>query len=307
MRKLISLFFSFILLFMIGCSSQKTFNFYLPDGTPALTVASLLAKKDSRINFNFVNATEIAGAVASNDCDMAIMPTISAATIYQKKSVDIKMVSNNVFGSLYLASKAKIENINELKGHIIYSTAGTTIDMMKYILDKNNIHYNLSSEIKEDEVSITTASSAQEIIPILSKNDNVFGVLGEPVLSRAMNKISNLNIVLDLQSEYSKINNSNSFPQACFVVKNDMIKNNNDILLEIIELLKENKTFIGQNLASLNSIYQEYNSSLKDIDFDNDLIDRCNIDFKMAKDIKEEVNKYVLDLGNIELDDEFYY
>ena len=41
--------------------------------------------------------------------------------------------------------------------------------------------------------------------------------------------------------------------------------------------------------------------------FDDNLIKRCNIDFKMAKEIKTEINRYVYDLGNIELDDDFYY
>ncbi|MBS1476457.1 MAG: ABC transporter substrate-binding protein [Acholeplasmatales bacterium] len=307
MKKLFGILIVLTLILLASCSSQKAYNFYLPDGTPALAVASIINKSDERIKLNFVNATEIAGAVSSSDCDMAIMPTISAASLYAKKNVKIKMISNNVFGSLYLASKTKIENVSGLKGHLVYATAGTTIDMLKYILDKNAIKYNMSSEIIADEVSITTASSAQEIIPLLNKNSEAFGVLGEPVLSNALLNVENLAIALDLQAEYGKINNTESYPQACFVAKDEMIDKHKDVILDVIELLKVNKEFLGQNIEALDSLYEKCNSSLKSISFNSDLISRCNIDFKLARDIKDEVSSYVKDLGNIELDDEFYY
>ena len=36
------------------------------------------------------------------------------------------------------------------------------------------------------------------------------------------------------------------------------------------------------------------------------LLSELDLD-KMAKEIKTEINRYVYDLGNIELDDDFYY
>mgnify|MGYP007091835184 CR=1 FL=1 len=69
----------------------------------------------------------------------------------------------------------------------------------------------------------------------------------------------------------------------------------------------DNKEFINESISRISSIYENYNSSLKNINFDDNLIKRCNIDFKMAKEIKTEINRYVYDLGNIELDDDFYY
>lgn len=307
MKKIFSFIIFLVLIFMVSCTNDESYTIYLPDGTPALAIANLLDKSSERFKINFVNPTEIAGSVSSSDCDMAIMPTISAATLYAKKNVPIKIVSNNVFGSLYLASKTSIDSVSDLKGHLIYATSGTTIDMIKYILTKNNIKFNLSSEIKEDEVSITTASSAQEIIPLLAKNSECFGVLGEPVLSNALKKVQDLKISLDIQSEYSKINDNESFPQACFVAKDYMISNHEKVLKQVISLLKDNKEFINENISRINSIYENYNSSLKNISFDDVLIQRCNIDFKMAKEIKNEINRYVYDLGNIVLDDDFYY
>lgn len=307
MKKIFSFIIFLCLVIMTSCASDGSYTIYLPDGTPALAIANLLDKADDRFKINFVNPTEIASSVSVSNCDMAIMPTISAATLYAKKNVPIKIVSNNVFGSLYLASKTLINDVTNLKGHLIYATAGTTIDMIKYILTKNSIKFNLSSEIKEDEVSITTASSAQEIIPLLAKNSECFGVLGEPVLSNALKKVQDLKIALDIQNEYSKINNNESFPQACFVAKDEMILNHEKVLKRVISLLKDNKEFINESISRISSIYENYNSSLKNINFDDNLIKRCNIDFKMAKEIKTEINRYVYDLRNIELDDDFYY
>lgn len=86
-----------------------------------------------------------------------------------------------------------------------------------------------------------------------------------------------------------------------------MILNHEKVLKQVISLLKDNKEFINESISRISSIYENYNSSLKNINFDDNLIKRCNIDFKMAKEIKTEINRYVYDLGNIELDDDFYY
>ena len=126
-------------------------------------------------------------------------------------------------------------------------------------------------------------------------------------MSNALKKVQDLKIALDIQNEYSKINNNESFPQACFVAKDEMILNHEKVLKRVISLLKDNKEFINESISRISSIYENYNSSLKNINFDDNLIKRCNIDFKMAKEIKTEINRYVYDLGNIELDDDFYY
>lgn len=136
MKKIFSFIIFLCLVIMTSCASDGSYTIYLPDGTPALAIANLLDKADDRFKINFVNPTEIASSVSVSNCDMAIMPTISAATLYAKKNVPIKIVSNNVFGSLYLASKTLINDVTNLKGHLIYATAGTTIDMIKYILTK---------------------------------------------------------------------------------------------------------------------------------------------------------------------------
>lgn len=307
MKRIFIIFSIFISWFLISCSESKIFNIYLPDGTPVLALANLLQKNDNRFSINIVNPTEIASSVASNDCQMAILPTISAAKLYKKNNVDIKLVSCNIFGSLYIASKSSVASLDDFKGHIIYSTAGTTVDLLKYILNKNNIKYNMSTELKSDEVSIATVSSAQEIIPLLNSKNDTFGILGEPVLSQALNKIDGLNIALDLQIEYQKINNESSFPQACFVVKTSFANNNCKVLEEIISLLEDNKSFLNNNVEKLNDILKNYSTTLKNLKFSQELIKRCNVDYQNSTSVKQSVNKYVYDIGDIILDDEFYY
>lgn len=128
--------------------ADTTVDIYLPDGTPALAVANVFTEgvelAGYTVNFHIVAAGQI-GTIfnTQKDADLAIMPTIGAATVFSKGS-DIQLVSTHVFGNLYIAAvNSEVKSLSDLKGKTVNTTAATTIQLLQYLLKQNGIDYTV--------------------------------------------------------------------------------------------------------------------------------------------------------------------
>lgn len=128
-----------------GDTQAETVDIYLPDGTPALAMAKVFTEgvdiAGYTVEFHIVQASQIGSIFSSTDADLAIMPTIGAATVYGKAG-NIRLVSTNVFGNLYIAGvNGTVNSLEDLKGKTVCTTAATTIQLLQYILTRNGIEY----------------------------------------------------------------------------------------------------------------------------------------------------------------------
>ncbi len=300
-----------VIFFMSSCNKKEKYSIYMPDGTPALACANILGEYSDEYDIHIVKASEIASSVALDDCDMAILPTTVAATLAYKKNIGIKMVSNNVFGNLYIVSVNGGSSLKDLYNSPIYATIGTTIDLLKYLLTNNNIQYQETADLNENKTSIISKGDASEIIQLLAlaskEGTSAYAVLGEPAVSNALSKVSGLEISFDMQEMYKSITGANGYPQACFVAKNDLIQNNSEVVNEVYNKMTLNSEYLTNNIDKLSNVYKEYNSTLQNTSFTLDLINRSNIRVEKATNIKDTVKSYVKALVNIDINDDFFY
>ena len=311
---------------LVSCGNNKKddtkedniVNFYMPDGTPALAVASLLEEgfeyDNKKIEFNLVQASEIAATIVKDSCDIAICPTTAAAQI-KNAGTDIKLLSNNVFGNLYIVTTGNSSSLEDLKGKIVYTTAATTIQLLQYELTNNNIKYQNGDTATDGVVTLCSKDSASTIIPLLSQaasNDvEAIGVLGEPSVTKAMQLIgSKLKIAVDMQTEYTKINGtatSKLYPQASIVVKTDFAEENETFILKLYEKLLTNENYLISNYSKLNTLLSKYHSTLSGTTFTLETIERCNVSIKKAQDDKDYINQYLNNLIHKTMSDDFFY
>ena len=311
-KKIFTFFIIFTLVFLMSsCTKEEKYSIYMPDGTPALACANILDQYRDEYDIHIVKASEIAASVALDECDMAILPTTVAATLAYKKNIGIKMVSNNVFGNLYIVSVNGGSNLTDLYNSPIYVTVGTTLDLLKYILDNKEISYQETSQLDSNKVSIVSKSDSSEIIPLLAlakkQGQTAYAVLGEPAVSNAMSKIEGLAISFDMQALYKDITGYNGYPQACFVAKNEMINNHKKEISKVFDLMTSNLNYLQDNVSRLSEVFKVYDSSLQSTSFTLDLINRSNIRAEKAIDIKDTVYSYVKALTNIEITDDFFF
>lgn len=308
---------------LVSCGGKKkdaNVMFYVPDDTSALAVAKLMDNgfeyDGNKLEFKVVSSSSIGDALGNKKCDLALCPTVVAATSY-KEGNDIKLVTNNIFGNLYLVSTGASNNLSDLVGKVVYTTTGTTLKLLQYELVKNDILYQTGNEAASGKVTICTKQSPSEIITTLLSgardNNEAIAVLGEPFVTNASQKLSsqgyNLNVVADMQDVYSQIVGSDNkkYPQISIVSHNDFADEHEEFISKLYEALSSNAVYAASNYEDLNSILSKYNLSIAGTTFSAETIERCNLGLEKACNYKEYNNTYLKNLTNLTIDDEFYY
>ena len=314
MKKLYSLFLLFLGIVLFSCKQEdkiKEINIYMPDGTPALALANVMDQgfqyEEINANFHIVQASEIAARVSQDSCDMAIMPTTSAANLFTS-GVELKLASVNVFGNLYITGTHEVESLEELKGKRILTTGATTLQMVEYILKNNQIPYEEAGAAIEGKVALTVLNDASEIIPLLKqavmKKTELYGVLGEPQVTKAQSVISELKIAVDLQKEYKTITGFDGYPQACLIVKNKLLQQNKAWVEKFLSTIED---YLKNNTTNLPEVFKKYESNLANMSFTADTIKRCNIRLEYSLAVKNSVIAYIKALTNKEVNESFFY
>ncbi len=312
--------FLLLTIFFLGltsCNKEETsreVNVYMPDGTPALALASMLDEgfeyENVKTTFHIVTASEIAATVSQSTCDLAIMPTTAAATLYNK-GIGLQLASVNVFGNLFIVGTKETTSLEDLKGKVIYTTAATTIQMVQYVLDANNIEYTDGAEAVEGKVALNSVGDATEIIANLKmgiqKGTEAYGVLGEPQVTKVQGMIAGLNINFDLQKEYKAITGFDGYPQACLIVKKSFAESYSGYVEAFLNKLEYNTNYLNNNVTKLPNVFAKYDSSLAGMSFTVDTITRCNLRLELASSVKDSVISYVKALAKIDLNNEFFY
>ena len=299
---------------------------YLPDGTPVLAMTKAMTEgvdiEGYDVNFHIIAAGSIGTVFTATDADLAIMPTIGAATNFTKE-IGIQLVSTNVFGNLYIVGvNSSVNSLDDLKGKLVYTTAATTIQLLQYLLEQNEIAYGTGSEAAAGQVTLYSVSSASDIIPVLkmaeTNGTEAYGVLGEPQVTQCKAKVSSAQSVIDFQSEWTDITGFDGYPQASLIVRNDFSAEHGAFVEAFAQALEGNGEWLSSedNIAAFKQALVEYNeaqgedgyrTSLANLTLTTATIEGCNLDYQSASEVKTSVKDYIKRLSGTDLTDDFFY
>ncbi|HKL73888.1 MAG TPA: ABC transporter substrate-binding protein [Clostridia bacterium] len=274
----------------VSCAKNNetsVINISMPDGAPALAMAKLMKDftyENYVVNFEIVpGVNEITARLSQKTANIAMLPTNIATKLYAN-NLDIRLISSNVFGVLYLVGTEEITSLNQLKGQTIQciGQGGTPEFMLKFILETNSISL--------DEVDIQYQSDGSSIIPLLKTGSAKFALLGEPAATMSTEK-AGTKILFNLQDEWKKLTGFDGYPQASTIATVDTITNHSGFLKAFNKAMLENKEWIKENSADVNSILKEYGSAVTFAN--NTVIANCNIDFVSATDAKDSITVYL--------------
>lgn len=299
---------------------------YLPDGTPALAMAKAMTEgvdiEGYDVNFHIIAAGNIGTVFTATDANLAIMPTIGAATNFTK-GTEIQLVSTNVFGNLYIVGvNSAVDSLDDLTGKLVYTTAATTIQLLQYLLDENGITYATGSEAAAGQVTLYSVPSASDIIPVLKMAETngmeAYGVLGEPQVTQCKAKVPTAQSVIDFQAEWTDITGFDGYPQASLIVENDFSAEHGAFVEAFARALEDNGEWLSSedNIAAFKQALVEYNeaqgedgyqTSLANLTLTPETIEGCNLGYQSASEVKDSVRDYIKRLSGTELPDAFFY
>lgn len=305
MRKKLSLFLVVILSMatLIGCGNNNSaqgesvkketetreINFVTPDGLTAMAVAKLIKEKPevkAGYNINYTieqNSDSLVTSVMKNEPDVAIVPSNVAATVYNKNQ-EYKIAGTIGFGSLYIGTTNENQNINDLKGKEIYNIGkGLTPDIIaRTVLKDKGID-------ADEDVNFSYVNSVNELAPIILSGKTQYAVIPEPALSTVQSKNDKFNIMLDLNEEWKKINNSEyGYPQSTIIVKKELYDEDKEFVNNLLNQVEESEKWANSNKEALGDYCEEIGvSAQKPIVIK--AVDRANLKYV---DIKDSIKDY---------------
>jgi len=324
MKKLIAVLLAAVtmltLSLTVGCKTTENgvITVAVPDGAPTLALYSMMDSVNTlegyKIEYKVLSGSENIGkTLVSGAADCAVMPVNVAAKLYNTGN-DLKLLSVNVFGVLYLVGSDAIQTPSDLSGKVIVTIGkGATPDLsLKLILDGNGVEYVDSETAVDGKVALNYVADAPTAMKSLAAGNADYAILGEPQVSVACKNLG-VQIVMDIQKEWSALVGEDTFTQAGFVM-NKNVYENEALANALLRVLSRNPDYVMQDPAKVKKVIQKFGSSLQ-IDFTKDILTRCNLGAKSAADIKTSLQKYfnaILDydptfIGSKSPDEAFYY
>ena len=287
MRKLVAVLTAIVMMFftLAGCGNvDKRDLFVVPDGAPALSVASLLKAEcdiSNKTEYRVVSSANIGNYFATQKADAGVLP-LNLAT----KMTDYQIVSINTFGNLYIIGTSG-EDVTSLAGETLHvinlnNVVGLTVRLM---LNKCGIEYTMNELDSDDNKVVLKGVNASDLAGVFSAGEADFAVVAEPLCSKLMKINSQLKIIADVQELYGK------YPQSAFVVKKN--KFTSEQVENLISVMKQ-AISPTDALGVINSHLEKgVVSAFSQDSLTAEIIARCNIGVMRASENKEFINEYV--------------
>lgn len=315
MKKIIAVILALALaLALVGCGAADTLSSenstqstpeYTPvdmsvacmTGPTGIGMAKLMADADAKTtanNYTFTvasSATDITGKFLNGEINIASVPTNVAATLFNKSEGKVRMLAVNTYGVLSILEKGDtVKSIADLKGKTIYSTGkGQNPEfILKHILSKNNID-------PEKDVTINFVSS-EDLVAKLISGEAEIAMAPEPAATTVMVKNQQLNRVLSINDEWSKVSDT-QLMMGCVIALDSYVASNPAAVEKFLQEYEASINFAIKNIDETAQHCATYKITASDV-IAKKAIPTCNLCYVTGKDMKKNVNGYLNVLFN---------
>ena len=274
---------------MIACSCTGTHQTDKEDikigvlrGPSAVAFAQIINQEiyiqGHKLVVELINSPDIIQArLIKNDVDIAVLPMINAANLYNK-GVHYRLQGCPIWGTLYLVSHKEMDKV--IQGETLYLFGlGTTPDILtRYYLSTNGI------PISKLTLNYAFPTARETMQALLIKKAQT-AVLSEPFLSMALQKDSTLHIIADLNCSGNQIK---GYAQTAIVTTTKL----NSCQSEIDSLLSASCRFdITKPQEAIRILEQK--KVFPEGMLTPESIKRCMINYLPAHQIKKEVTLFL--------------
>lgn len=232
-------------------------------------------------------ADEITPLLIKGDLDIAAVPANLASVLYNNTKGNIKLLAVNNLGVLYIVAKGEsVSSVSDLKGKTILATGkGTTPEYtLRHILTENGID-------PDKDVTLDFKSEATEVVAAMSKADNAIAMLPQPYVTVAKGKVTGLEVVLDLNEEWKKINDDSGIVTGVIVVRKEFAEKNPEAVKIFLDEFKASSEFVNANVSDAAQLVEKFGIFAADVA--EKAIPQCNITYIAGEAMKTPVNTYL--------------
>ncbi len=271
------LLFFILILLLTGCrsSSDQEIRAVVLRGPSVMAFAQWLEQppviEGKRVAVTVAESPDIAqAALIKGEADIAVLPTISAANLYNK-GVRLEMTGCPIWGTLYLVGRT---GSNDSTIHIF--GRGTTPDILTR-------HY-LSNEGQQPPLNYVFQTAGEITQGLMAKKINR-AVVSEPFLSIALRKDTTLRIIADLnRTETSGM----GFAQTAIVITPGLSASRDTL----DSLLAESCRFANERPEEAIRILEDKKLFAPGM-LTPEAIRRCRLDYKSSQEAQAEIDTFL--------------
>ena len=271
------LLFFILILLLTGCqsSSNKEIRAAVLRGPSVMAFAQWLEQppviEGKRVAVTVAESPDIVqAALIKGEADIAVLPTISAANLYNK-GVRLEMAGCPIWGTLYLVGRT---GSNDSTIHIF--GRGTTPDILTR-------HY-LSNEGQQPPLNYVFQTAGEITQGLMAKKINR-AVVSEPFLSIALRKDTTLRIIADLnRTETSGM----GFAQTAIVITPGLSASRDTL----DSLLAESCRFANERPEEAIRILEDKKLFAPGM-LTPEAIRRCRLDYKNSQEAQAEIDTFL--------------
>ncbi len=243
----------------------------------------------------YASADAFAPALLKNEINAAIIPCNAAATLHKNSAGKIQIAAVNNLGVLYILEKGdSIKSVSDLKGKTIVATgAGTTPQYsLEYVLSENGLTVG-------SDVTVEYKSEATEVLGALKKGTADIVMLPQPAATKATKAVEGVRVALDLNAEWSKIDENASLVTGVLVVNTQFAKENPEAVKTLLRDYKASCDMVSEDLDKTADYVVEFGiGGIDNVNIAKLAIPKCNIKYMDGEDMKAAVGGYLKVLYN---------
>lgn len=303
-----------------AASDPVEINVVALKGPTAMGMVSFMDKADSgeladnQYQFSIVAAVdEVTPMLVKGEADIAAVPANLASVLYNNTEAGVQVLAVNTLGVLYIVGTGEeLAGAEDLRGKTIYASGkGATPEYaLNYILSENGID-------PAEDVTIEWKSEHTECLSAILADENAVAMLPQPFVTTAQMKSDNLNVVMDLNAEWDKLQENSENPSALLtgvvVVRKEFAEANPSAVEAFMEHYAESVDFVNSNVDESAELVGKYEIVTEEVA--KKAIPACNITFIAGEEMQEKLSGYLEVLyeqnpkavgGTLPADD-FYY
>lgn len=244
----------------------------------------------------FSDGTALMEAMAAGELDMGIVG-ISPVATWNGKGLDVRVVASaNGGGHVILSTTERgFTSIADLKGKKIAGPSpGTVTDTLlkSYILPK----YALT----DDDITIITGMSGADMVTSLENTDEIDAIVTwEPFVSMAELTYDNIQVLFDASKEWkADTGKTELYPVNVVVATGEFCDNHEDILKDILQVVKKTVDYIGANPEEANKKIAELLEL--DVNIVEQALKRSQLTYEVDIDATMETLNWAYELGYLD-------
>jgi NitT/TauT family transport system substrate-binding protein len=282
-----------IIFLFVSCQPEQknTITIGILDGPTAVSFIQMMEKppviQGKQVEFVIKNEPlQIQALMMQNKLDFAVLPTVMAVNLYNK-GIDFRLLAIPIWGTLYLVSNdpviQKLEQISDQKIYVFGQ--GATADVLMQ-------HFLKSYLIKDVQLDYSYNTNMELATAMLRKKISL-AVISEPLVSMLQHQQPDIHIITHLDIEWTNNKDYNTiFAQTSFLAKSNMTEHYPDIIHGVCQAYNLSCALTYQQPESTAELLVEH-GFYPSTDLAVQTILLCNIQFKYAHTIKEEIRQYL--------------